>query len=208
MVNTIQKTEETETREKILAAANRVFARKGIAAARTMEIANEANVNKALIHYYFGTKDELARTVLLGIHARVFPAVFSLLRNSQLSIAEKVRQVVAFQLDTYREYPFMPGLVAAEMFANPGILSDRLATAGPAMLSELQTQLDSAAACGEIRRIDALQFVTLLLGITAFPFIIKPMLERLFADASGGFEDFIEKRRTAAVDFLLAGLRP
>jgi AcrR family transcriptional regulator len=46
---------DQETRGKILDAAHTVFLRKGTAGSRTQEIADEAGVNKALVHYYFGT---------------------------------------------------------------------------------------------------------------------------------------------------------
>jgi AcrR family transcriptional regulator len=53
-----------ERRGAILAAAVRVLARDGIAAATTRKIATEADVNQAMLGYYFGSKDELLFAVL------------------------------------------------------------------------------------------------------------------------------------------------
>ncbi|HEY9013546.1 MAG TPA: TetR/AcrR family transcriptional regulator, partial [Gemmatimonadales bacterium] len=55
--------DDRETRERILDAAHAVFLRKGTAGSRTQEIADDAGVNKALVHYYFGTKAALADAV-------------------------------------------------------------------------------------------------------------------------------------------------
>jgi TetR/AcrR family transcriptional regulator len=52
--------------ELILAAAERVFARAGFGGATMAEIAQEAGLPKANLHYYFGSKLELYREVLAG----------------------------------------------------------------------------------------------------------------------------------------------
>ena len=64
---------EIESREKILLAAKREFAERGYNGSRLDAIAKKAGVNKALIHYYFGTKEDLYHSVrmrILGIGSR------------------------------------------------------------------------------------------------------------------------------------------
>ncbi|MGB4269998.1 MAG: TetR/AcrR family transcriptional regulator [Spirochaetota bacterium] len=53
-----------ETRDIILKAAKQEFADKGFSGARMNAIAKRANVNQALIHYYFSSKENLYREVL------------------------------------------------------------------------------------------------------------------------------------------------
>src|SRR5260370_27149157 len=53
-----------ERRAEIIAAAIRVLARDGIAETTTRKIAAEANVNQAMLRYYFGSKDDLLFAVL------------------------------------------------------------------------------------------------------------------------------------------------
>ena len=60
---------DSHTREKIFRAATEIFEEKGYAAARMQEIADRAGINKALLHYYFTTKEQL------------FMAVFQLLKQ-------------------------------------------------------------------------------------------------------------------------------
>ena len=61
-------------RERILRAANRVFARKGYSGATTAAIAEAAGLPKANVHYYFGSKQALYREVLAGtLHAWLAP---------------------------------------------------------------------------------------------------------------------------------------
>ena len=50
---------DLNTEQKILLAAKKIFVEKGLEGARMQEIANEAGINKALLHYYFRSKDKL-----------------------------------------------------------------------------------------------------------------------------------------------------
>lgn len=69
----------TVTERKILEAAKRVFGRKGLDGARMQEIADEAGLNKALLHYYFRSKDNLFRAVFREVFQSFFPAVFEMM---------------------------------------------------------------------------------------------------------------------------------
>ena len=63
--------DSTETRAAILKAAERIYAECGLAGARTEAIAAAAGVNKALLYYYFESKEDLYRAVV-GTHLREF----------------------------------------------------------------------------------------------------------------------------------------
>ena len=52
------------TRAAILAAAEAIFAHSGLAGARTDAIAAAAHVNKAMLYYYFKSKDQLFEAVV------------------------------------------------------------------------------------------------------------------------------------------------
>src|SRR5947199_6999135 len=82
--------------QRILDAAHVVFLRRGTAGARTQEIADEAGVNKALLHYYFRSKDRLAEAVFGRIMRALFPPLIALL-GSDAAIDDKVRRFVAFE---------------------------------------------------------------------------------------------------------------
>src|SRR6185369_14703328 len=86
------------TEQRILDAAHAVFIRRGTAGARMQEIAEEAGVNKALLHYYFRSKDKLAEAVFVRAGRRLFPPVIAALM-SDLPLEEKVRRVVEIEID-------------------------------------------------------------------------------------------------------------
>src|SRR5215471_11055915 len=97
---------DTETR--ILDAAHRVFVRSGTAGARTQEIAKEAGVNSALLHYYFRTKERLAEAVFRRAAGQLMPAVIRILA-SDIPLDEKVAHVVEVELRQLSATPYLPG---------------------------------------------------------------------------------------------------
>src|SRR5918992_2710556 len=101
---------DLDTEQRILEAARVVFIRRGTAGARMQEIAAEAGVNQALLHYYFRSKERLAEAVFQQVAGRVLPTVLGLL-GSKLPIEEKVEQVVEAYLDAFSRSPFLPGYI-------------------------------------------------------------------------------------------------
>src|ERR1700750_3290093 len=87
-----------DTERRILDAAHRVFVRVGTAGARTQEIAAEAGVNSALLHYYFRTKERLAVAVFRRAAGELFPVVTGILMSDR-PLAEKVVEVIEVELD-------------------------------------------------------------------------------------------------------------
>src|SRR6476659_7741570 len=85
---------DLHTEQRILDAARTVFIRHGTAGARMQEIALEAGVNQALLHYYFRSKERLAQAVFQQLAQRLFPALIETLA-SDLSLDEKIERLVA-----------------------------------------------------------------------------------------------------------------
>ncbi len=199
---------DAATRDRILAAAHRVFLRHGTAKARTQEIADEAGVNKALVHYYFGTKDALADAVFAAAAGQLMPRIFAILADPELSIEAKVRAVVREQVDFHVARPYLAVYVVTEAHTQPERVKAILRTAGQPPIGALRKQLAAAAAAGEIRRISAEQFVVNLIGLLVFPFVVRPVLETLLGLDAERFPAFIEARKRELPAFFLAGLRP
>src|SRR5687768_7583830 len=99
---------DRETEQRILDAARVVFVRRGTAGARMQEIAAEAGVNQALLHYYFRSKERLSSAVFEQFAARLFPALIRTL-GGEASIDDKIDQVVAIYLGNLSRDPYLPG---------------------------------------------------------------------------------------------------
>src|SRR5215216_871205 len=99
-----------DTEQRILDAAHAVFLRNGTAGARTQEIAAEAGVNSALLHYYFRSKERLAEAVFRRAAGELFPVVAGVLA-SELPLEEKIRKVIAVELDRLSRTPYLPAYI-------------------------------------------------------------------------------------------------
>lgn len=206
-----------DTEQRILRAARTVFVRRGTAGARMQEIAAEAGVNQALLHYYFRTKERLAEAVFAEAASRLVPAVAAVL-GSDASIEEKIRRFVHVYIDNVREHPFLPGYVLAELHHHPERLKTlvesartRSPGADPSLAAQvvgrLRAQLAELAAAGEIRPITPEQFLVNLVALSVFPFVARPALDLVFGLDDAEFERFLDERRASLPGFILNALR-
>ena len=112
----MDKIENTE--EKILEAAKQVFQIKGLAGARMQEIADVAGINKALLHYYFRTKEKLFTVIFRFALKELQPQVIGIL-NSDLSLEDKIRAFVEKYLNIIKKNPSLPQFVINQLNQNP-----------------------------------------------------------------------------------------
>jgi TetR/AcrR family transcriptional regulator len=206
---------DRDTEQRILDAAHAVFLRRGTAGARMQEIADEAGVNKALLHYYFRSKDRLAEAVFGRILRGLFPPIVAIL-GSELELEDKVHRFVALELDVLSRNPFVPAYLIAEMNQHPDRVPQLVkALAGvelggvlPPVRATLQRQIDARVAAGTLRHITAEQFFVNLVSLCIFPFAARPLICAAMGMDAERFAAFIDERRTALPEFFLGALRP
>jgi TetR/AcrR family transcriptional regulator len=199
---------EEETRDRILAAAHAVFLRKGTAGSRTREIADEAGVNKALVHYYFGTKAALADAIFERALGEIVPRIFGILADPARTVEQKIPAIVREQIAFHSERPYVAGYMVSELHSEPNRMVRLMARRGKIPLDVLRRQLREAAAAGSMRRISAEQFVANMMGLLIFPFAIRPALCELLSLDEAGWRGFLDDRRRMLPEFILSGLRP
>ena len=206
---------DRETERKILEAARSVFLRRGTAGARMAEIAQEAGVNQALLHYYFRSKERLAGAVFEQIAGRVFPALVQIF-GADISLDEKIDRLIAAYLENLSRNAFLPGYLISEMHHHPERVS-QLVTAAmgadparvlPPLFEKLGRQIDEHVADGTMRRISPEQFAINLISLCIFPFAARPMLRLIFGMDDDAFARFIEQRKTELPAFFRNALRP
>lgn len=204
------------TEQRILDAAHAVFVRRGTSGARMQEIAAEAGVNQALLHYYFRTKEQLARAAFERAGAQLMPAVIQEIA-SDAPLDEKVRRVVAIELEHLSRAPYLPGYIIGEVAHRPERAQQLIAamTHGatpealrPRVFGTLRRQIDERVASGTMRPIAAESFMVNLLSLCIFPFAARPMLQAMLGIDAAGFAQFIATRRGELADFFLGALRP
>lgn len=179
------------------------------------EIAEEADVNQALLHYYFSSKADLARAVFRGAARQLFPRVIRTLL-SDASLEEKVRLVVEIEIDFLLGHPQLPGYVLSELSHYPERVDELFeALAGwppgdiaPEVMGRLKRQLDAAAEAGALRPVEPETFVVNLISLCIFPFAACPMISAIAGLDEAGFEAMMRRRKRELPGFFLRGLRP
>ena len=180
------------------------------------EIAAEAGVNQALLHYYFRSKEQLARGAFERAGSQLMPAVIRVLA-SDATLEEKVAQVVGIELDHLSRAPYLPGYIIGEVAHHPERVQQLIAamTRGltpdeirPRVFGTLKRQIDERVADGTMRPIAPESFMVNLVSLCIFPFAARPMLQAMLGIDDAGFTRFIARRRRDLVEFFLGALRP
>ena len=204
-----------DTEARILEAARSVFIRRGTAGARMQEIAAEAGVNQALLHYYFRSKEQLGAAVFSQVASRLFPALLQVLA-SDASLDAKIEQIVAIYHDNLSKNPFLPTYVLSELQQHPERIEQALGKIGggdprqviaPVFL-RLNEQIKAEVTAGRMRPITAREFVVNLVSLCIFPFAARPMLAMMLGLDEKTFPTFIAERQQTLAAFYRNALRP
>lgn len=206
---------EAATEQRILDAARAVFLRHGTAGARMQEIAAEAGVNQALLHYYFRTKERLSAAVFQQVASRIFPALVQTL-SAEISLDEKINRLIVIYLDNLSQNLFVPGYLISELHHHPERVQQLLSGAigadpkvvMPTLLKTLERQINERVRSGTMRSIKPQQFVINLISLCIFPFAARPMLSIVFGMDDAAFMRFIEQRKKELPEFFRGALRP
>jgi AcrR family transcriptional regulator len=169
-------------REHLLDAALSRFASEGIRAAALKDIARQAGATPALVHYYFGNKDQLLAAV---IEERLMP-VLAELRDSLAGMdgdaRELVRRFVHGLHAAVARHPWLPVIWVREILTEGGVLREMMiGRVAPLIPQVLAQRLAQAQARGEINPgLDPRLLVVSLIGLTLFPLAAEPIWRRIF----------------------------
>ncbi|MGC8865445.1 MAG: TetR/AcrR family transcriptional regulator [Bacteroidales bacterium] len=202
----MKKVKESATEQAILEAARKVFVEKGFDGARMQEIADEAGINKALLHYYFRSKDKLFETVFLEAFVRVVPSVLVIL-NSDEPLFKKIERFVNSYLDVLMENPVIPGFILHELSHNQKRIGSLIRGTGlnpQFFIAQIYREIDA----GNIKNCDPRQLIVNMLSMCIFPFVAKPILQAVFfRNSEEEYAQFINERKTAITKFIIASIR-
>src|SRR5271156_3051845 len=100
--------------QRILAAAKKVFLLKGMDGARMQDIADEAGINKALLHYYFRSKEKLFEVIFREAMDQLFPRIIGIL-NADKPLFDKIESFCGEYVGMLLNNPYLPMFVMNEV---------------------------------------------------------------------------------------------
>lgn len=199
--------EQTNTEGKILEAAKEVFIQKGLEGARMQEIADTAGINKALLHYYYRTKEKLFSAVFHFAISRFIPHIEEAF-SSDKSINEIIRTVVYHYITLIQKNQFIPIFILHEINRNPDRIVEIMRSSGinpDLFINAIQKEIDE----GKIKISSPQQLIINIISLCIFPFVARPlMLNLFFSKDKKQFNDFIEVRKKEVADFIIAAIQP
>jgi len=195
------------TEEKILLAAQEVFIQKGMDGARMQEIADRADINKALLHYYFRTKQKLFESIFKKVFSKIFPNLMELVHSDQ-PFEEKLGSFLEKYIDLLQRNPFLPTFILKEMNRDPEILAHIIKSSG-VVPADIFAMLEREMDAGNIRQMDPRDLMVNVLGLSIFPVAAGPLLNIMFFDNNKKeYERFLQQRKETVKTFILNSLMP
>jgi AcrR family transcriptional regulator len=192
----------SSTEEKIYEAARKVFIQKGMDGARMQEIADEAGMNKALLHYYFRSKENLFKAVFKDIFTTFFDRVRYTL-FSDAPVKEKLIVFIDNYIDMIQANPYVPQFILNEINRDPKVLKSLMFESGvePQKILELFVNNPNVH---ESSKIDPRHIVVSILGMLIFPFAARPLLQMVyFNDDQEAYNQFLNERKEIVKNMIL-----
>lgn len=201
------KKKDSKTERLILDAARKVFIEKGLAGSRMQDIANQAGYNKALLHYYFTSKNKLFDIVFEQETGNLFSHLAGILAE-ELPLFEKIEKIVSLDIDRLTQLPGMPNFILNEMNNNPEVILKRLKKIPIEMiLGNFQKQVNAEIKKGTIRKITAQQLLINIQSLCIFPFIARPMVRGIFQVDEKTYLAMMQKRKTEVAAFIIHAIK-
>ena len=197
-----------KTKAAILKAALHEFASEGVSGARTDEIARSANVNKALLYYYFKDKETL--------YGAVVETIFEGLRNQILEVLEsdlpprkKIEAYIGAHFDYIASSPHFPRLVQQEMMRAGRSKSPHLKKIAQIyfmpIFQRLSATFQAGMAGGEFRQVNVRGTIICMVGSILHYFNTVPFATAL-GESNPLSTEAISAQRASVIDFVMHAL--
>ena len=193
------------TIDKIKLAARKVFIEKGFAATKTRDIAEEAGINIASLHYHFRDKDSLFEIIIKDAFVKFtkhLNTIFS--SESEKPFKDKIEHFVIQYTEFLKANPYIPTFLFSELQRTPdkikGLVKDIKIN------EDIQKELDLMAEKGIITPVDHANFLTNMMGLTVFPFLAKPIIMFKTGIDDNAFSEMLEKRKKLVPEIICKSL--
>jgi TetR/AcrR family transcriptional regulator len=194
------------TEEKIFNAARIVFQKKGFAGARMQEIADEAGINKAMLHYCFKNKQLLFEAVFMNAFGQLAPQIKEIF-TSENSVFDKIKKFTHSYISFVILNPYLPQFVIQEMNNNPAFVISFLKNENRPNPALLITQIEKEIADGIIKPINPKQLLMDIFSMTVFPFAAQMMMKGMIQISDAEFNQMMEERKTSIAEQIINSIK-
>ena len=198
---------EQNTEELIRQAARKVFTEKGLTGARMQDIADEAGINRALLHYYFRSKDKLFELVFDEAFTRFLGTVQPII-YAHIPFFEKIEHLVEAEMDLVESQPCNPLFILNEMKQNPAICEKKnLFKLYTPFLEQLSVLLHEEYKAGRVIKIEGEQLFLNIISLILFPYIAKEYVQHAFGMEEGEYRKMMQRRKKEIARFVIQAIK-
>ena len=203
MVNT-RKDDNTE--ERILAAAKNVFLKEGMAGARMQDIADEAGINKAMLHYYFRSKEKLFEKIFTELSQHFFPKLVMIFESDE-SLFRKIEMFVSEYIDQMSQMPYLPIFVLNEVNRQPETFIKRMMGNRKPPVKKFFSSVEAEIEKGNIKPINPAHLLLNIISLCIFPFVARPMFQIVANTDKATYDKMLEQRKKEVPKFIIDAIR-
>jgi TetR/AcrR family transcriptional regulator len=197
---------EKNTEEKIFETAREVFTEKGFEGARMEEISQRAGINKALLHYYYRTKEKLFNAIFDKVMGDFFKEVMQMM-SSEATLNTKIEFFVDKYITLVLKNPHIPYFIINELNRNPQRLVAIIENT-PVIkdngFEKFKAIVENEVNMGNIEPITPHDLIINIIALSIFPIIAKPIIQGvIFKNDKKQYNLFIEKRKKEVSRFVI-----
>ncbi|WPR71023.1 TetR/AcrR family transcriptional regulator [Flavobacterium sp. NG2] len=194
------------TEEKIFNAAKIVFHKKGYAGARMQEIADEAGINKAMLHYCFKNKQVLFEAVFKKAFHQLAPKINQIFQSDS-SLFEKIKEFTNSYISFVIDNPYLPAFIIQEMNNNPEFVVSFLNDEKRPNPNLLIAQIEREIELGNIKAIKPKQLLLNIFSLTVFPFAAQVLVKGILHLTDDEFNQMMEERKTSIAQQIINSIK-
>jgi AcrR family transcriptional regulator len=195
-----------DTEGQILNAAESVFQKKGMDGARMQEIADEAGINKAMLHYYYRNKQLLFEAVFTKAFSLLAPQLNKIL-NDDSSIEDKVKNFTHNYITFISKHPYLPNFIIQELNRNPKFFEKIQQSAAFPTLDKFKNQVTLEVEKGILKPIDGEQLFVNIISLNIFPFVATPLIKGFLKIDDKAFKKMMEERKVSVSEFIINSIK-
>jgi len=197
---------EQNAEEKILAAAKKVFLKEGMAGARMQDIADEAGINKAMLHYYFRSKEKLFEKIFTELSQHFFPRLVKIFESDE-PLFRKIESFVVEYIDQMRQTPYLPIFVLNEVNRQPEAFIKKMMGDRRPPIKKFIDDVQAEVRNGVIKPLNPLQLLLNIISLCVFPFVARPMFQMVTSIDKAMFEKILEQRKREVSKFIIDAIK-
>lgn len=186
--------EEVHTEKLIKDTAKILFFQKGLIKATTQDIANEAGVNRALIHYYFRSREHMIEILLEDAMQEKRERVRSVLA-SEMPFRKKIAHYIEAIVEHGLKYPYLENFIVNETNRNPETFKLYCTNNKIKSADLIREQLNEEIAANKLSPISAEQFIVNVIALCNYPLYAKAILQTIHGMSDEAYKSFLEERK-------------